>query len=146
MNQSTRKRKDVDLTGAPRRVAACMACSEVAEIAAFGTCYRCYRRMQRDKDRVADRRVVDRHVGARQRRENKLMSGLALAMKGCTDIGVSDPDRLRVRAILEPHLAPAKRLLGGPPLVTDTMRPFGDRDDDHTQDEEESDEDEASEQ
>src|SRR5688500_7021946 len=74
----------VDLMGQPRRVAACMACSEVRELAAFGQCNRGYRAMHRDKERARSGARVDRHVTARQKRENKIVDGLATSMKGLT--------------------------------------------------------------
>lgn len=104
-----------DLTGQPRRVGTCIRCSDVNDIAAFGYCFRCYRRLQREKEQQAAGRVIDRHAGRRQKRENEIMNGLATVMKGLTQVGVSDTDRLKIRAIVEPYLSMAKHLLGGPP-------------------------------
>jgi hypothetical protein len=92
-----------------------MNCGETNDIAAHGMCYRCYRRWQREKERQQDGQRVDRHATGRHKRETKLLNGFATTMKGLTALGVSDTDRLKIRAMLEPYLAPVKHLLGGPP-------------------------------
>jgi hypothetical protein len=140
MSKVSRAFRRVDLTGHPRRVAACMACGEINEIAAHGQCYRCYRRYQREKERRAAGRVVDRHSAAIRNEHTKMSRGFATMMSLFATFRVSEDDALSIRAILEPYMQPIKQYLGGPPaLSVINTDGFTDDDDDDDEDDERED-------
>ena len=100
----------------PRKSESCVNCGEIREVAAHGLCFKCYRKDERADDRTFA--TVDRHNPAIRREHKKLFHGFTSLMVGLSDLGVSHPDVIRIRGIIDPYLMPiAKFLIPSPAQV-----------------------------
>jgi len=93
----------------PRQIEGCINCGEIREIAGHHLCFKCYRRDERADDRKFG--GVDRHNPGIRREHKKLFRGLTSMMVGLSDLGVSSPDVVRIRRIIDPYLTPIAKLL-----------------------------------
>jgi|GEM_PF-7093945 len=99
-----------------RKTDGCVNCGEIREIAAHGLCCKCYRKNERALDRKFA--SVSRHDPAIRREHKKLFHGFTSLMVGLSDLGVSHPDVIRIRGIIDPYLTPiAKFLIPSPAQV-----------------------------
>ena len=92
-----------------RKTDGCTNCGEIREIAAHGLCFKCYRRDERAGDRAFA--TVDRHDPGIRREHKKLFRGFTNMMVGLSDLGVSNPDVLRIRRIIDAYLRPIAEFL-----------------------------------
>jgi len=114
-----------------------MMCGETREMATTSECYRCYRRRGREAEKAQNTRLIERHMTAQQKRDDKIAAGLLTVMKGLTMMGVSHEERRNIRGQLQPYLPRSvKEILGGPPLPElPKLKPDHDDDDDDDSDE-----------
>ena len=93
----------------PRKTEGCLNCGEIREIAAHGLCFKCYRR----DERAVDSKFVgvDRHDQGIRREHKKLFRGFTNVMVGLSDLGVSNPEVLRIRRIIDAYLRPIAKFL-----------------------------------
>ena len=93
----------------PRKTDGCLNCGEIREIAAHGLCFTCYRKNERAVEgKFAG---VDRHDRGIRREHKKLFRGFTNVMVGLSDLGVSNPDVLRIRGIIDAYLTPISQFL-----------------------------------